>query len=125
MKADTEGENVMKQALVITATKALAAAGLVLAAPLASAGGHGNVSWSVSVGSSYPAPRVYSPPPVVYVEPAPVYVQPRPVYVRPAPVVVYETPVVRYGQPYYVEEVRYRKFRHHHWKRHHHHDYDD
>jgi hypothetical protein len=122
----------MKQALVITAAKALAVAGLVLATPLASAGGHGDVSWSVSVGSSYPAPRVYSPPPVVYVEPEPVYVQPRPVYVqprpvyvRPGPVVFYDAPVVRYGQPYYVEEVRYEKFKHHHWKRHHHHDHDD
>lgn len=94
--------------------KALAAAAAIMAAPLALAHGP-QVSWSVSVGSAYPAPRVYGPPPVVYVQPQPVYVQPQTVYVAPQP--------VYYGQPYYVEEVRYRKFKHRHWK--HHSRFDD
>jgi hypothetical protein len=101
----------------LTKTMQLAAgAALVLAAPFALANGP-QVSWSVNVGSGYyPAPRVYGPPPVVYVQPQPVYVRPQPVYVMPQPV------YVQYGQPYYVEEVRYREFRHGHWKRHHRHD---
>jgi hypothetical protein len=113
--------NVMKQPLTMIAAKLLAAAALIVGAPLAFAGGHPDVSWSVTLGSPYPQ-RVYGPPPVVYVEPEPVYVQPRTVYVRPAPVYVYGGPVVHYSQPYYVEEVRYEKFRHRHWN---HHDHGD
>jgi hypothetical protein len=106
-------ENVMNNAIKTSAVRWMAAAALVVAAPFAAAG---DVSWSVSVGTPYPAP-VYTPPPVVYVQPQPVYVRPQPVYVQPAT-------VVRYGQPYYVEEVRYKKMKPHHWK-HHHHGYDD
>ncbi|MGH8810125.1 MAG: hypothetical protein ACREX0_19785 [Noviherbaspirillum sp.] len=101
--------------------RVLAAATLLIAAPFAMAGGNPDVSWSLSIGSPYPAPRVVyaPPPPVVYLEPQPVYVRPRPVYVQPAA-------VVQYGQPYYVEEVRYKKFKHHHWKhRHGHRGHDD
>jgi hypothetical protein len=112
----------MKQSFTMIAAKVLASAALVTGAPLALAGGHPDVSWSVTLGSPYPAQRVYGPPPVVYVQPEPVYVQPRTVYVRPAPVYVYGGPVVQYSQPYYVEEVRYEKFRHRHWN---HHDHGD
>jgi hypothetical protein len=101
----------MKQFLVSTKAKWLAAASLALAAPLA---GAGDVSWSVSVGTPYPAAPVYvAPPPVVYA-PQPVYVRPRPVYVQPAT-------VVQYGPTYYVEQPRHRK--HKHWKHHHRHDH--
>lgn len=102
----------MKQFVVSTTGKWLAATSLALAAPLA---GAGDVSWSVSVGTPYPAAPVYVQPQPVYVQPQPVYVRPRPVYVQPAT-------VVQYGPPtYYVEEVRYRKHKRHHWKHHHHH----
>lgn len=103
----------MNKAFIKPACQLIAAAGLVIAAPFAMAGG--DVNWSISVGSPYPAPQVYSPP-VVYVQPQPVYVRPRPVYVQPAAVVQYAPP------PYYVEEVRYKKMKPHHWK--HRHDYD-
>jgi hypothetical protein len=107
----------MKHPLVIHAAKALAATVLVLGAPLALAHGQPDVRWSVSIGSPYySAPQVYSPPPVVYVQPQPVYVRPQPVYVQRAP-------IVQYGQPYYVEEVRYKRFGHRHWR--HHRDHDD
>jgi hypothetical protein len=112
-------ENVMTQSIRFSRLCLAAAVGFSLAAPLAFAGSNPDVSWSISVGNGYPAPRVYAPPaPVVYVTPQPVYVRPQPVYVQPAA-------VVQYGQPYYVEEHRYRK--HHHRKHHHHrhHDYDD
>ncbi len=99
-----------------SAFRTMAAATMALASPLAMAGS--DVSWSVSVGSPYPAPQVYAPPPaVVYVQPQPVYVRPRPVYVQPAT-------VVQYGQPYYYVEQGPRKMRHRHWKHHHRHDYD-
>jgi hypothetical protein len=112
----------VKRLLIVTAAKVLAAAGLVLSAPLALAHGQSGVSWSVSIGSVYSAP-VYGPPPVVYVEPQPVYVQPQPVYVRPQPVYVQSGPVVYYGQPYYPNEIRIRRFGdHHHWRHHHYRD---
>lgn len=107
----------MKHPIVMTAAKILAGAALVLGAPFAFAHGQPDVRWSVSVGSPYPAPQIYSPPPVVYVQPQPVYVRPQPVYVERAA-------VVQYSQPVYVEEVRYRRFGHHHWKRHYR-GYDD
>lgn len=104
----------MSKTFTTSASQLIAAATLVIATPFAMAGG--DVSWSVSVGSSYPAPRVYAPPPaVVYVQPQPVYVRPQPVYVQPAA-------VVHYGQPYYVEEVRHKKMKHRHWKHRHHDD---
>ncbi len=107
----------MYQLFTTSICRLMAAAALVAAAPFATAGGQPDVSWSISVGSPYPAPRVYAPPPpVVYVQPQPVYVRPQPVYVQPAT-------VVQYGQPYYVEEVRYKKMKRHHWK-HHRHNYD-
>lgn len=100
----------------LLSTKLIAAAVLSLLAPFASAGGQPDVSWSITIGSPVPAPRVYVPPPVVYVEPPPVYVRPQPVYVRPAT-------VVHYAPPYYVEEVRHKKTKHRHWKHpHRHHD---
>jgi hypothetical protein len=112
----------VKQFFQSTPFKWIAAGVLALAAPLASAS---DVSWSVSVGSSYPAPRVYAPPPpVVYVQPQPVYVQPAPVYVRPRPVYVQPAAVVQYGPTYYVEEGRHRKHKHRHWKHRHDHGHD-
>lgn len=83
---------------------------LVAAAPLSWAHDRADLSWSLSIGS----PRVYSPPPVVYAPPPVVYVQPEPVYVRPRPVYVQPVPVVTYSQPYYVDEGRYWRHRHHH-----------
>jgi hypothetical protein len=107
-------ENAMKNSLSITALRLFAGAALVIAAPFAMAGGHPNVNWSVNIGTGYPV-GVYAPAPqVVYVQPQPVYVRPQPVYVQPAAVV--------YEQPYYVDEVRYRKHKHH-WKHHHGYDY--
>ena len=87
------------------------AAGMLLAPPLASAGG--SVNWSVTIGSPVP---VYAPPPVVYVHPEPVYVRPAPVYyhappvqyVRPSPVYVQPPVVVQYGSPYQMERPRHR-----------------
>lgn len=107
----------MKQFFQSSPHKWVATAAFALAAPMAAAS---DVDWSVTVGSGYPAPRVYSPPPaVVYVQPQPVYVRPRPVYVQPATVVQYGPPV------YYVQEVRPHKHKHkHHWKHRHGHRYD-
>lgn len=99
----------MQQLFRISVSRLITAIALV--APLSLAHAHGDVNWSVSLGTA-PAP-IYAPPPVVYVQPQPVYVRPQPVYVQPAA-------LVEYRQPYYVEEVRYRK--HGHWKHHHHHD---
>lgn len=105
----------MRKLLAIRLSRLIAIATLMMIAPFALAGGQPDVNWSITVGSPQPIPRVYAPPPVVYVEPQPVYIRPQPVYVRPAT-------VVQYRQPYYIEEVRYQKERHH-WKhRHHHHD---
>lgn len=101
----------MKQALGNKAVRWIAIAGLALAAPFAAAS---DVSWSLSVGSPYPAPQVYSPPPVVYVQPQPVYVRPRPVYVQPAA-------VVQYGPTYYVEQPRGKRHKQRHWKHRHDH----
>lgn len=103
----------MQQLFRISISKLIAA--FVLIAPLSIAHAHGDVSWSVSVGSA-PAP-MYTPPPAVYVQPQPVYVRPQPVYVRPAA-------IVEYRQPYYVEEVRYQKWGYGHRKHHHHHHHD-
>lgn len=91
-------------------SRLVAATMFAIAAPFSMAGGNPDVSWSITVGS----PQVYGPPPVVYVQPQPVYVRPRPVYVQPAT-------VVHYGHPYYVGEVRHKKFKHHHGRHHHRH----
>lgn len=102
------------------------AAALALAAPLAAAGDRTHFSWSVTVGSAYPAP-IYAPAPpqVVYVQPYPVYVYPTPVYVRPQPVYVIPQPAPVYG--YGVGQMQYGRPQHsaghHHWKHHHHHHY--
>ncbi len=115
----------MKNVSRIAITASIAGAVLMLSTPLAMAHDHARVNWSVSVGTPYPAP-VYDPPPVVYVQPQPVYVQPQRVYVRPQPVYVERAPVVQYRgyypQPYYVEEVRYKK--HHPWRHHRYHNDD-
>ena len=66
----------MKNVSRIAITVSIAGAVLILSTPLAMARDQANVSWSVSVGTPYPAP-VYDPPPVVYVQPQPVYVQPQ------------------------------------------------
>jgi hypothetical protein len=68
---------------------ALAAAAAALTAGAAQAG---DVSWSVTIGSPRPAPKViYAPPPVVY-SPAPVVYAPAPVVYQH---VVYAQPVHR------------------------------
>lgn len=95
--------------------RVMAVVALTLLTPFAMAGGSSDVSWSVTIGSPLPMPRMYVPAPVVYMEPQPVYVRPQPVYVRPAP-------VVHYAPVYYVDEVQYRKPKHRHWKHRHHHD---
>jgi hypothetical protein len=102
----------MKKAVRITSATLIATTLAILSAPAAMAHDQGRVSWSISVGSSYPAP-VYGPPPVVYVQPQPVYVQPRPVYVQPQPVYVQPQPVYVQPQPVYVERaplVEYRSY---------------
>ncbi|OWW22054.1 hypothetical protein [Noviherbaspirillum denitrificans] len=108
----------MKQFAPSSPAKWIAVAAVVLAAPMA---GASDVDWSVTVGSGYPAARVYTPPPpVVYVQPEPVYVRPRPVYVQPRPVYVQPATVVQYGPPaYYVEPGRPHKHKHKHWKHRH------
>lgn len=105
----------MKHPILFSA-RLVAAATLAMTAPFAMAG-HPDVNWSITIGSPQPAPYVYAPP-VVYVQPQPVYVRPQPVYVQPAT-------VIHYAQPYYVEEVRYKKVKHHHRKHRHHRNYDD
>jgi hypothetical protein len=72
---------------------AMAAAAAALTAGAAQAG---DVSWSVTIGSPRPAPKViYTPPPVVYT-PAPVVYTPAPVVVQPVyQQVVYAQPVHR------------------------------
>jgi hypothetical protein len=113
MKMVTEEEMNAIGSKILKAT----ATGLVLvvaafAAPMAAAGG--GVSWSVNVGTVYPAPRYYSPPPVAYgypgvaggvvaINPQPVIINPpMPVYVQPAPqrVIVPPGTVVYYDTPY-------------------------
>lgn len=73
----------------------------------------GDVSWTVTVGSPRPAPRViYVPPPVIYqppvvYQPAPVVYQRPPVVYLPAPVVYQPAyPQVVYAQPVqYVQRI--------------------
>lgn len=95
--------------------RVICAAVCLAATPLAMA--HGSVSWSVTVGSPYGAPRYYAPPPpppvyaypstgggVVAINPQPVIINPPAgtVYVAPAPqrVIVPPGTVVYYGNPY-------------------------
>jgi hypothetical protein len=130
--AGKQRRTTLKHFTISPLLKICAGAAMMIAAPFALAGSP-QVSWSVSVGSGYPAATVYSPPPVVYVQPEPVYVQPRPVYVRPRPVYVtpqpvYVTPapVVQHYSPYYGHGHGYghgRKHKHrdHHWKHDRHH----
>jgi hypothetical protein len=77
---------------------------LMLSAPHAMAHDRSGVRWSVTVGSSYPPPIIYSPPqviysppPVVYVPVQPVYGQPYPTYVQPHPTYIVPQPI--YGRP--------------------------
>jgi hypothetical protein len=82
---------------------------LMAGAPLAMAHDRSGVSWSVSIGSTYPPPLIYTPPPqviynpppVVYTPQQPVYVQPYPVYVVPQPIYVQPAPIVRFGKVYH------------------------
>jgi hypothetical protein len=92
-------ENTMK------AWTKLVSAGMFATAALATGAAQANdVSWTVTIGSPRPAPRViYAPPPVVYQPPAVVY---QPVYL-PAPVVYSAAPVYRMP-PGYAK----------HWKKH-------
>ncbi len=75
--------------------KAWMASAAMAATLAAGAAQAGDVSWTVTVGSPRPVPRViYAPPPVVYAPPPVVY-HPAPVVYQP----VYQ-PVV-YAQPVY------------------------
>jgi hypothetical protein len=83
----------------------------------------GDVSWSVTVGSPRPAPRViYTPPPVIYTPPPVVY-HPAPVVYAPPPV-IYAQPRVIYTQPrvVYAPAPVYHVPPGHakHWYKHHH-----
>lgn len=112
-EGDKIKENVMTNTLATSLLKLVAAVALTAIASLANAGSQPDISWSVTVGSSYPAPAIYAPPPVVYVQPQPVYVRPAPVYVQPVT-------VVPYG---YAREIRHGKGKHRHgrhYHRHHH-----
>jgi hypothetical protein len=85
-------------------TMAVATAALAAGAAQAS-----DVSWSVTIGSPRPAPRViYTPPPVIYSPPPVVYTQ-APVVYHPAPVVVQQV-----VQPVYRVPPGHAK----HWKKH-------
>lgn len=96
----------MKKSGKFAAIYLLASAALTLSAVPALAGGQPQVDWSVSIG----APGyLLSPPPEVYVQPQRVYVQPQPIYVERPAVIYYSA----YGQPYYVQDNEYRRFRHH------------
>lgn len=98
------------------------------AAVVPSIAGAGDIGWSITVGSSRPAP-MYAPPPVVYVHPEPVYVVPRSVYVQPQTVYVQPAPVI-VGAPLRAYEPRKARGKDKHWKHrrerhyHHHHYYD-
>jgi hypothetical protein len=106
----------------VTFGRLMALAFLMLGAPLAMAHDRSGVNWSVTIGSSYPPPVIYSPPPVVYVPVQPVYVQPYPAYVRPYPTYVQPHPTYIVPQPIYVQpapvvrfgNVHHDRFRHHH-----------
>lgn len=104
-----------------TALKFTAAAFLAAVIPSLANAGQADVSWSISIGSSYPSPVYGQPAPVyvqpapVYVHPHPVYVQPRQVYVQPSPVYVQPGSVIQVGSPMYVYEHRHRKAKQHHW----------
>jgi hypothetical protein len=78
-------EDCFSKEIIMKAWMAAAVAATALAAGAAQAG---DVSWTVTVGSPRPAPRViYAPPPVVYAPPPVVYV-PQPVVYQP----VYHVP---------------------------------
>jgi hypothetical protein len=73
----------------------------------------GDVSWSVTIGSPRPAPRViYAPPPVVY-SPPPVVYAPPPVVYAPAPVVYHPAPVYQAAPVYYVPPGHLKKWHKH------------
>lgn len=97
----------------------IGAACLMTSTPLAMAHDRSGVSWSVSIGSSFPPPVIYSPPPVVYVPVQPVYVQPHRAYVRPhptyivpQPIYVQPAPVVRFGRVHGGDHSHARHFGH-------------
>ena len=97
----------------------IGAACLMVSAPFAMAHDRSGVNWSISIGSSFPAPMIYGPPPVVYVPVQPIYVQPHrayvqphPTYIIPQPIYVQPAPVVRYGRDYN-EHYRDHRFSHH------------
>ena len=101
----------MKKLFGFGITGMVAAAVMTLSAPVAMA--HGQVNWSINVGTP-----VYAAAPV-YIQPQPVYFRPQPVYVQPA-IVEYRQPYYSpYPQPYYVQEVKYKKLKHKHGKHHH------
>jgi len=91
----------------ITVGALIGVACLMMSTPLAMAHDRSGVSWSVSIGSSFPPPTIYNSPPVVYVpaqpvyvQPHPVYVQPHPTYIVPQPIYVQPAPVVRFSRGY-------------------------
>ncbi|MBS7807158.1 hypothetical protein [Variovorax sp. PCZ-1] len=84
--------------------KAWMTAVVATAALAAGAAQANDVSWTITVGSPRPAPRViYAPPPVVY-SPAPVVYQPAPVVVQrvyqPVYQPVYQAAPVVYHMPH-------------------------
>ncbi len=72
--------------------KTLFAGALIGLASISSAQAHGNLGWSISIGS----PSYYAPPPVYYSAPPVVYHSSPVVYYRPAPTVVYSAPAHGY-----------------------------
>lgn len=100
------------------AAKLFAVLALGAALPATALAGHGDVNWSVTVGSSGPAPVYVSPAPV-YVQPHPVYVSPRPVYVQPGTVVHVASPRFGYGYqpPHHGHARGHWKHRHEHGHR--------
>jgi hypothetical protein len=117
--------NVLKTMIqTLSATKFVAACAVLTAATASfNAYAGGRVGWSVTVGSSYPAPVpvevypapvVYPAPPVVYPAPPVMYPAP-PVVYQPPPRVVYQPPQVIhpapvvYGYPGYYGPPRHRR----------------
>ena len=88
--------------------KTLFATALLGLATISSAQAHGDVGWSISIGSPYYAPPVayHAAPPVVYYYGAP------PMYYRAAPTVVY-SPYISYG---WRDGYRHDGWKHHGWR---------
>jgi hypothetical protein len=109
-------EDCFSKEIVMKAWMKAASVSVFAAAALAAGAAQANdVSWTVTIGSPRPAPRViYAPPPVVY-SPPPVVYYPAPVVYQPVYPLVYQpVPVVYSAAPLYRIPPGHAK----HWKKH-------